>query len=169
MDSMDEEVLEFAPVNKESDNDEKNTTDASTDDMGEVDLFNSNGVKFDNPSEVIEKVNALGISTEAGLQYCVGDENFYLEMLCDYTNSLSSRLKELNDDLSSGSINDYQTKVHALKSTSKTVGVNDISELAKELEFAAKENNVDFIRDNNSRLKDLTEDKERKLKQVLGI
>ncbi len=169
MDSMDEEVLEFAPVNKESDSDEKNTTDASTDDKGEVDLFNSNGVKFDNPSEVIEKVNALGISTEAGLQYCVGDENFYLEMLCDYTNSLSSRLKELNDDLNSGSINDYQTKVHALKSTSKTVGVNDISELAKELEFAAKNNNVDFIKDNNSRLKDLTEDKEKKLKKALGI
>ncbi len=42
--------------------------------------------------------------------------------------------------------NKYTTIVHALKSTSLTIGAVNLSEEAKALEMAAKEGDVDYIR-----------------------
>ncbi len=41
---------------------------------------------------------------------------------------------------------DYAIKVHALKSTSLTIGAEALSAQAKELELAGKRGDVDFIR-----------------------
>ncbi len=40
---------------------------------------------------------------------------------------------------------DYAVKVHALKSTSLTIGAKDLSAQAKDLEMAGKQGDVDFI------------------------
>ena len=40
----------------------------------------------------------------------------------------------------------YQVLVHALKSTALTIGAKDLSESAKEMEMAAKENKIDLIK-----------------------
>ena len=41
---------------------------------------------------------------------------------------------------------DYQTHVHALKSTSLNIGAEKLSEHAKALEYAAKDENYQYIR-----------------------
>lgn len=44
---------------------------------------------------------------------------------------------------------DYAIKVHALKSTSLTIGAEELSGQAKELERAGKEQDVEYIRENH--------------------
>ncbi len=45
---------------------------------------------------------------------------------------------------------DYAIKVHALKSTSLTIGADTLSAQAKELELAGKRGDVDFIKENHA-------------------
>ena len=47
---------------------------------------------------------------------------------------------------------DYAVKVHALKSTSLTIGAEELSERAKALEHAGKKEDVAFIRENHPEL-----------------
>ena len=47
---------------------------------------------------------------------------------------------------------DYAVKVHALKSTSLTIGAEALSAQAKELELAGKRGDADFIRERHSAL-----------------
>ena len=49
---------------------------------------------------------------------------------------------------------DYAIKVHALKSTSLTIGAEALSAQAKELELAGKRGDEDFIRANHPALMD---------------
>lgn len=78
-----------------------------------------------------------------GMQYCCDSEEFYREM----------RLSYLNNDKREAIENAYETKdweqyrisVHALKSTSLSIGAVHLSEGAKSLEMAAKESRTDDI------------------------
>ena len=47
---------------------------------------------------------------------------------------------------------DYAIKVHALKSTSLTIGAEALSAQAKELELAGKRGDVEYIRANHAAL-----------------
>ena len=47
---------------------------------------------------------------------------------------------------------DYAVKVHALKSTSLTIGAETLSAQAKELELAGKRGDVAFIREHHDAL-----------------
>lgn len=44
----------------------------------------------------------------------------------------------------------YQIIIHGIKSTSLTIGLTDLSEKAKALEMACKENNVAYIEENHA-------------------
>lgn len=104
---------------------------------------------------IISQLENAGISVNSGLQYCGGDKEFYIEMVTEYAQSADSRMAELNGALADNDISRYQILVHALKSVSKTVGADDVSELARSLEDAAKRSDPDYIRQNNGRLEDL--------------
>ena len=47
---------------------------------------------------------------------------------------------------------DYAAKVHALKSTSLTIGAEELSAYAKELELAGKRGDVEYIREHHPAL-----------------
>lgn len=49
---------------------------------------------------------------------------------------------------------DYRIRVHALKSTAKMIGAENLSDLAKDLEMAAKEKDWDFIEKNHKEVLD---------------
>ena len=74
---------------------------------------------------------------------------------------LTELFEEFNDDTKADNIQstydsenwkDYQTLVHALKSTGLVIGAVSLSESAKKLEFAAKENNIEEIKANHEDL-----------------
>lgn len=60
--------------------------------------------------------------------------------------NMADVIKDISD---ADAINDYRIHVHGLKSTLATVGNMRLSEMAKELEMAAKEGNIEIIKKKN--------------------
>ena len=91
-----------------------------------------------------ERLAALGINMQEGLEFCAGMEEFYFEVLKEYADSPVDEA-ELKKHLDSGDLKEYRTLVHGIKSSSKTIGAGDIFSRAEKLEFAAKDEDVDYI------------------------
>ncbi|SHK85988.1 response regulator [Fibrobacter sp. UWEL] len=100
------------------------------------------------------RLKALGASGFAdisiGLGYCMNDEDFYEEMLQEFCNDV--KIDPLNDAMEKGDFENYRVMVHALKSTSLTIGAVDLSSLAKSMEFACKEGRYEFVTKNHNEL-----------------
>ena len=82
-----------------------------------------------------------GFNTAAGLEYCGGDRVFYEEMLSDYQKEYEHKSAELSRLIEEKDLKQYETLVHALKTTSRTIGAEDMAALALQLETAAGDNN----------------------------
>lgn len=111
----------------------------------------------DNPDELsyelsIENLRLFGINIDDGLRYCGGDVNFYIDVLRDYVESYGEKSHNLNKFYNDKNWHDYQILAHSLKSSSKTIGANEIFELAKMLEEAASISDCDFILKNHETL-----------------
>ena len=94
----------------------------------------------------VDKIKTLGLDTEAGIRYCAGDKSFYLEMIEDYVVTHEEKVKELNEAFVSGEWHEFEVKIHALKSTSRTIGAIKLSEQALKLEEAAEKRDAAYIR-----------------------
>ncbi len=106
----------------------------------------------EEPATAYGSLVRAGINVGLGLDYCSGEEGFYLEMLRMFCNQEEEKRKEIESYYEEGNWTDYAIKVHALKSTSLTIGAEELSSQAKALEQAGKEENVEYIRENHSRL-----------------
>lgn len=95
--------------------------------------------------EPIDRLRAAGFNTEEGIRFCMDDKNFYFEMLKDFANSVSERRSKMNFAYERHDWITYSVHVHALKSAAKTVGADLLSEMAKNLEDAAKKGDGEFI------------------------
>lgn len=103
----------------------------------------------ENTSEsFLDKVRFL--ETNIGMQYCCDSEEFYREMLGSYLSN--SKYDVLNQSYKEGNWEDYRISVHALKSTSLSIGAVKLSEDAKQLEMAVKEDRIDYIKENHDGL-----------------
>ena len=87
-----------------------------------------------------------------GLDFCAGDEDFYKEMLRMFRDQSAGKQAEIASLYESASWKDYAVKVHALKSTSLTIGAEALSAQAKELELAGKRGDEDFIKSHHAAL-----------------
>ena len=85
-----------------------------------------------------------GLDVKTGLSYCMNEEDFYVEMLGEYLKS--DKVSKLELFFADEDWDNYRTLVHALKSTSLTIGAAHLSEAAKALEMAAKDGDADYIR-----------------------
>lgn len=88
--------------------------------------------------------NLEGMDIQIGLSYCMNDEEFYVEMLGDYLKS--DKMSKMERFFTDEDWDNYRTLVHALKSTSLTIGAVHLSGEAKALEMAAKDGDADYIR-----------------------
>ncbi len=93
-----------------------------------------------------------GINVGIGLEYCGGDDGFYLEMLQMFHDQRAEKEAELNALYEAANWTDYGIKAHALKSTALTIGAEALSARAKELEMAGKKADEAFIRENHPAL-----------------
>jgi signal transduction histidine kinase/CheY-like chemotaxis protein/HPt (histidine-containing phosphotransfer) domain-containing protein len=99
--------------------------------------------------DFITELRKCGIDTEAGLKYCVGDRDFYKSLLMQYAAESADKIASMKKYYNVRDWHNYEILVHALKSTSKMIGVTGLSEKAKALEKAAKENEESFILQNH--------------------
>lgn len=125
----DEELFEFYPFEDHAEKDSKTTDDGSSEEG--TDFFG--------------ELEALGIDTKAALMFCGEDPAFYKELLDSFVASCGEKKKELDDHFSKEAWKDFEIKIHALKSMSKTIGAMELSDMAFELEKAAEEENKEKI------------------------
>ena len=85
------------------------------------------------------------IDMKTALANCMDSEEFFAEMAQDFIDD--DKTAELDAALSAGDLNAYRIAVHALKGTSLVVGAVTLSEAAKALEFAARDGQLDTVRD----------------------
>ena len=100
----------------------------------------------EGPSIPCGQLTQAGINVTLGLEYCGGDEEFYQEMLQMFCELSAEKQAEIVSLYESAGWADYAVKVHALKSTSLTIGAEALSAQAKELELAGKRGDADYIR-----------------------
>lgn len=96
-----------------------------------------------------EQLTQAGINVEVGLDYCSGEEEFYLEMLRMFYSQSEAKRDEIISLYEEANWTDYAIKVHALKSTSLTIGAEELSAQAKALEMAGKSQDVGYIQENH--------------------
>ena len=116
----------------------------------QVNLTSSKQQKADDSQEEelegrIELLKNEGIDTDTGVKYCNNDSGFYIAILQEYVSGSKERKDTLNECIKTGDISLYETTVHALKSSSKMIGANDLSEKAADMERAAHETNRDYL------------------------
>ena len=93
-----------------------------------------------------EPLVRIGINIQLGLDYCCGEDSFYLEMLKMFCSQAVEKKAEIESLYETANWKDYTVKVHALKSTSMTIGAERLADEAKLLEQAGKDHNIEYIR-----------------------
>jgi len=88
------------------------------------------------------------LDTKAGLEFAAGDEDFYKQILNTYITE--DKRPALEEHFKANDWPNYQIVAHSLKGTSSTIGALELSALAKELEFAVKENRIDYIKEHHN-------------------
>ena len=80
----------------------------------------------------------LHLNTTLGLEYSAGMEDMYRSILEMFCNLKDDKQSKMNEYFENQDWNNYTTLIHALKSTSLSIGGEKCSELAKELERKGK-------------------------------
>lgn len=115
----------------------------------------------DGQKEGMAEENRQGeyILEDIGMQYCGNSKEIYHEMLGMFCNAKDEKVEMLQKCLEEEKFDQYVIHVHALKSTSLSVGGKILSNLALELEKAGKSGDYDVIKGKHEelmRLYDLT-------------
>ncbi len=96
-------------------------------------------------------------SPETGIFYAGGDTDAYIEILEVYVKKSAEKRKYIQKLFDEKSWKNYVIEVHALKSTSMTIGSKLLFDRAKELELAGKAGNYKLIEEKNASLLELYE------------
>ncbi len=110
-----------------------------------------------NVQEIKPASNNELFSPETGVFYTGGDLDAYLEILEVYVRKSEEKRNYIQKLFDEKSWKNYVIEVHALKSTSMTIGSKLLSERAKELEMAGKAGNYKLIEEKNAALLELYE------------
>lgn len=82
----------------------------------------------------------------------LGSEKLFWTVLGNYYKAISKKSQAIQDAVEQSDWARYTTEVHALKSTSKQIGADELSELAAELECAGNARDIDTIRQKTGEL-----------------
>lgn len=100
--------------------------------------------RMDNPKED-KDMGIKGVDMAAGLESVNNDEEIYDEILQIYYEDGIEMLDVLKQNIQHTDLKLFVTHTHAMKSASKGIGANDVSERFKEMEFAGKDEDMAVI------------------------
>jgi CheY-like chemotaxis protein len=89
-----------------------------------------------------------GIRFDKALSLFGGDDDTYLDVLRSYVRNTPQLLDKLGEP-AQDTLSDYAVVVHGLKSSSRSIGANDISDKALELEIRAKAGDYTSVNEMN--------------------
>ncbi|MCI7132045.1 MAG: ATP-binding protein [Lachnospiraceae bacterium] len=87
-----------------------------------------------------------GIVADDALRYAGGDQEEYLHNLKLYLDEYQEKKEKLEGFFLEEDLENYQIVAHAVKSTSKLIGANDLSEMARMMEEAAAARDMNCVR-----------------------
>ena len=117
-----------------------------------VDDFIGVDVEENNLPEWLKNVE--GLNVDDGVEHC-GGVDAYLDALTVFAQSVTSGAKEIANFYEVEDWKNYTTKVHALKSSARVIGANELSERAKRLENAGVNGYIDEIKISTDRMLEL--------------
>lgn len=91
------------------------------------------------------------LDVEKALTYC-GGEDSYLAILREYAQNGSENWETIEEFFASEDWKNYTITVHGIKSSMLAIGAARLSEMAKKLELAGKENDLVYIRANHDEM-----------------
>ena len=110
--------------------------------------------------------NVEGLNTENGIIYC-GSVEAYLDALTVFARAIVSGAKEIAKFYEQADWKNYTTKVHALKSSARVIGADELSSRAKRLEDAGNAGYINEITESTDGLLELYLSFEKKLSQLI--
>ena len=126
------------------------------------------------PSTQIERTGSLqdqlkkaGVDSAAGIKYCMGDLEFYKSLLVQFATEAEEKSPLLGRHYESSDWRNYEILVHGLKSTSKMIGAFALSDAAKALEMAAKENREEYIAEHHYEVMSAYSDLVKNISEIL--
>ncbi|MBR4587642.1 MAG: response regulator [Lachnospiraceae bacterium] len=99
----------------------------------------------ESPKSFTEKLESKGFNVSAARVFAMNDDEFYKEILQTYIEEHPQKQTDIRKAFDEKNWKDYEVYVHALKSSSKTIGADELSAMALSHEKAAKEGRVDDI------------------------
>ena len=106
-------------------------------------------------SDFLEKMRAVDtLDTDSALANC-GSSELLFSTIKKYHSSIEQKAEELNQYFDKEDWENYEIKVHALKSTSRLIGALKLSKFAEELEHFANNNQIDKIKSEHANLIEL--------------
>ncbi|MCR4787779.1 MAG: response regulator [Lachnospiraceae bacterium] len=101
------------------------------------------------PEDMLWVKEVEGINTEDGIENS-GGAGSYVFSLNLFLDTIDDNTRVLKEAYESDNFRFYTIKVHALKTSARIIGANDLSKLAAELEEAGNKDDIAFIRENNN-------------------
>jgi signal transduction histidine kinase/CheY-like chemotaxis protein len=93
----------------------------------------------------VQDIVIEGLDVKKGVSMSGGSVESYFKVLKSYCKDGREKVGQIRQALAEQDLPLFAIYVHALKSASASIGSAPVSELAKELEFAAKKNNADYV------------------------
>jgi len=88
-------------------------------------------------TEIIDRSVLSALSDSVG-------EDFMGELIDTFIEEAPGMFREMRQALSAGDVDSFRRATHSLKTNANTFGATDLAEKAKELEYMARENNLDI-------------------------
>lgn len=104
-----------------------------------------------------EAFSSRYIDLSVGLQYSAGSDEMYRQFLQMFCSMKEDRTEKLEESFRTGDWKNYTVYIHAMKSTSLSIGGKELSQLAAKLEQAGKKDETEFIRENHRKVMELFE------------
>lgn len=102
-------------------------------------------------------IDGKHISVTKGVKYAGGNEEAYYEILDMYVRKGEEKRVLINELWEKKDWKNYTIEVHALKSTSQSIGATTLSDMAKRLELAGKSGDYSVIEEEHTKMSDLYE------------
>ena len=111
-----------------------------------------NTTKEKSGNDLLKDIEEKGyIDSEAGISYA-GSMEMFVVTLQFFRDSVDKKADEIENYYNSKDIENYTTKVHALKSSARIIGATELSELALSLEKAGNAKDMEYIDANTEKL-----------------
>jgi len=96
-------------------------------------------------TEFFATINIDGIDAYKGITYAANNVENYINVLRVFQKDGAKKIEELSNFLEESDLPSYTVAVHAIKSASASIGADEISARARELETAGKTGDMDYI------------------------